>query len=73
MGKERVPSVVEQLRSAIRADGRSLTQLAKDCGVGSDRLSRFMTGTRDLRFEAVAEICKALGLHLAPKKGKAKK
>jgi transcriptional regulator with XRE-family HTH domain len=62
--------MTEQLRAAIRDSGKSLYELARLCGVGSDRLSRFMTGKRDLTLQAVERICDALGLRLAPKKGK---
>jgi antitoxin component HigA of HigAB toxin-antitoxin module len=63
------PDGVEQLRTAILQSGRSLNQLSLTCGVGRDRLSRFVRGERDLTLAAAASICKALGINLtAPRK-----
>jgi plasmid maintenance system antidote protein VapI len=63
--KEGPPTVTEQLKEAIRNSGQSLNQLSKASGVGSDRLSRFMTGKRGLTGEAIDKLCSALGLRLA--------
>jgi plasmid maintenance system antidote protein VapI len=62
--KEAPPTVTEQLKEAIRNSGQSLNQLSKASGVGSDRLSRFMTGKRGLTGEAIDKLCSALGLRL---------
>jgi transcriptional regulator with XRE-family HTH domain len=62
--------MVEQLREAIRDSGQSLNQLAKTCGVGPDRLSRFLRGQRDLTFEAASRVCEALHLELTPQPGR---
>ena len=59
------PGLVQQLRDAIRASGRSLNQLSVVCGVGRDRLSRFLRGERGLTLEAAEKICDVLRLHLA--------
>jgi transcriptional regulator with XRE-family HTH domain len=56
--------VVEQLRAMIRASGQSLNQLSKSCGVGRDRLSRFVRGERGISLEAADRVCQALGLRL---------
>jgi len=67
--------LVEQLRNAIRASGESLNQLGERCGVGRDRLSRFLRGQRDLTLEAAEKIAEALGLQLTggrPRKPKEK-
>jgi transcriptional regulator with XRE-family HTH domain len=58
--------VVEQLRDAIRQDGRSLNQIGKASGVDAARLSRFMRGERDLTLEAADKVCQVLHLRLAP-------
>lgn len=60
------PTVTEQLIEAIRQDGRSLNQLSKVCGVGPDRLSRFVRGERDLTGAAIDKICGVLRLGLTP-------
>ena len=61
-----------ELRAAIAADGRSLSQLARDCGAGSHvdapRLSRFVRGERGLSLEAVDRLCLALGLELVARR-----
>jgi transcriptional regulator with XRE-family HTH domain len=57
-------SVVEQLRAMIRASGQSLNQLSKSCGVGRDRLSRFVRGERGISLEAADRVCQALHLRL---------
>jgi antitoxin component HigA of HigAB toxin-antitoxin module len=64
--KEEAPGLVEQLREAIRQSGRSLYQLGKDSGVGSDQLSRFMSGKRTLTLPAAEKICATLRLQLTP-------
>jgi hypothetical protein len=63
----RIPgkNVTEQLRQAVRDSGKTLTQLAKDSGVGIDRLSRFVRAERSLTLPSVDGLCHALGLYLA--------
>jgi transcriptional regulator with XRE-family HTH domain len=63
-GRKGEATVTETLKEAIRASGRSLNQLAKASGVGSDRLSRFMRGQRSLTSGAIDSLCTALGLRL---------
>jgi len=65
MAKKEAPGLVEQLREAIRQSGQTLNHLSGVCGVGRDRLSRFLRGERDLTLSAAEQICRALGLHLA--------
>jgi transcriptional regulator with XRE-family HTH domain len=59
----------EQLRKAIRESGQTLGQISRKCGVGPDRLSRFLRGERDLTLTGAEKICEALGLQLATKSG----
>jgi transcriptional regulator with XRE-family HTH domain len=61
--------LVEQLRDAIRRSGRSLNQLSKASGVGSNQLSRFMRGLRTLTLPAAEKLCRVLHLCLAPEEG----
>jgi transcriptional regulator with XRE-family HTH domain len=72
------PGLVEQIRIAIRESGRSLNQLSKDCGVGRDRLSRFVRGERGMGLDALERLCQTLGLRIVgsehpPAKGKGRK
>lgn len=62
------PGLVSELREAIRGSGQSLRDLGRACGVGGDRLSRFMRGERDLTLGAAEKICRALGLRLTGRK-----
>jgi transcriptional regulator with XRE-family HTH domain len=62
--KREVPGVVTQLRDAIRQSGQSLNAISRMCGVGSDQLSRFMRGERDLTLQTAERICQALHLEL---------
>jgi transcriptional regulator with XRE-family HTH domain len=59
--------LTEQLKEAIRQSGKSLNQIGKEAGVGSNQLSRFMRGIRGLTLNAADKICDALGLELAPR------
>jgi transcriptional regulator with XRE-family HTH domain len=59
----------EQLREAIRESGQTLGQISRNCGVGPDRLSRFLRGERDLTLTGAEKICDALGLQLATRSG----
>jgi transcriptional regulator with XRE-family HTH domain len=63
---EEGPGVVEQLRQAIRQSGQALNQLSQRCGVGRDRLSRFLRGERGLTLEAAEKVCRVLRLELSP-------
>ncbi|WP_162670466.1 helix-turn-helix domain-containing protein [Gemmata massiliana] len=58
------PPMVEQLRRAIRASGRSLNQISRDCQVDPSRLSRFLRGQRTITLDAAGRICVALGIEL---------
>jgi transcriptional regulator with XRE-family HTH domain len=53
-----------QLRQAIRDSGQSLNQLSALCGVGRDRLSRFVRGERGISMDAAEKICEVLRLRL---------
>jgi transcriptional regulator with XRE-family HTH domain len=56
--------VVEQIRIAVRDSGISLNQLSKDCGIGRDRLSRFVRGERGIGLDALDRLCATLGLRI---------
>jgi DNA-binding phage protein len=73
--KKEAPGLIEQLKQAIRTSGKTVYRISKDSGVGSDQLSRFLSGKRTLELPAVERICRALNLQLtaapaapAPKK-----
>lgn len=60
--KPEVPGLIARLKAAIRDCGLSLNQLGKMADVDNGRLSRFMTGQRDISLEAAEKVMKALGL-----------
>lgn len=56
------------VKDSIKESGQSLNQLAEKCGVGRDRLSRFVRGERDLTGKALLQVCEAVGLKLVEEK-----
>lgn len=54
------------LRAAILADGRTCYRLAKDSGVNSAILGRFLRAERSLTLPVASRLCEALGLELRP-------
>jgi plasmid maintenance system antidote protein VapI len=68
-GRQMPAGLIDQLKEAIRGDGRSLNRIAQATGVGSDRLSRFMTGKRGLSIDALDKIWLALGLQIVGPRG----
>ena len=54
----------DTLRQFLKADGRSMYQLWKDCGVSQAVLSRFLRGQRDLNLQTAGRLCEELGLEL---------
>lgn len=65
------PSLHDQLRQAMTLSGWSLNELGRRSGVDPGRLSRYMRKERDLTFDAVDRLCRALGLHLTAPVGEA--
>lgn len=60
--------LAETIRRAMERDGRTLYRLAKDSGVNSAILGRFIRGERDLRLETASKLCAILVLELRPKR-----
>jgi DNA-binding phage protein len=63
MAKDRA-TVSDQLREAIRRDGRTLYRLALDSGVNHTILERFMRAERCMTLDTAGKVCKVLGLRL---------
>jgi transcriptional regulator with XRE-family HTH domain len=70
MGKNTY-NMADVIRRTISKQGWSLYRLGIKTGVDSGRLSRFMTGNRDLTLQAAGRLADALGLRLVdPSKGR---
>jgi transcriptional regulator with XRE-family HTH domain len=61
MKREPIP---QKLRTAIKATGKSVYQVAKDSGVAHPVILRFMSGERDIRLETAEKLAQSLGLEL---------
>ena len=57
-------NMADVIRRTISKQGWSLYRLGIETGIDSGRLSRFMTGSRDLTLDAAGELAHALGLRL---------
>lgn len=60
------PPLGEQIKAAIRATGKTVTEVAHAAGVTQPALCRFMNGTRSVKLETVERLCAYLGLTLVP-------
>jgi len=52
----------DQIRAAIRSDGRTVYAIAKAAGLNQRTLGRFVNGERDLTSERLGRLMRALGL-----------
>jgi transcriptional regulator with XRE-family HTH domain len=69
MPKKKTPQLFEeQLRSAIRESGKSAYRLAKESGVHSTQISRFIKADRSLDMPAINSLCEVLNLKLTERK-----
>lgn len=56
--------ILDDLRAAIEASGRSRYRIARDTGIAESALSRFMSGERGLSIESVEQLADYLGLEI---------
>jgi hypothetical protein len=61
----RLDSLSEELREAIRADHRTVPQIADAAGISDALLARFLSGERDIRMATADKLADALGLKLS--------
>jgi transcriptional regulator with XRE-family HTH domain len=72
--KKEAPTLVDQIKEAIRDSGQSLSEISRASGVDVTRISRFVRGVRSIDVAAASAICGVLGYKLtkaeppAPKK-----
>jgi transcriptional regulator with XRE-family HTH domain len=65
MGKRTMtPTLPDQIRAAIAADGRTVYAIAKAAGLEQRTLGRFANGERDLTSERLGRLMAALGLRI---------
>ena len=57
--------ILQQLREAVEASGRSQNSICKQAGIAPSQLSRLRAGTRTLKVEALEAVADALGFRLA--------
>lgn len=55
------PTLTEQVRQQIAADGRSINRLAADAGLPQSTVHKFATGQRDMTSEPLGRLIAALG------------
>jgi transcriptional regulator with XRE-family HTH domain len=60
-------TISDTLKRAIRTSGKSVYEICKATGLDKGAMSRYLSGTTDLRLESVDKLCKCLGLELTPK------
>ncbi|MGD0596780.1 MAG: helix-turn-helix transcriptional regulator [Sedimentisphaerales bacterium] len=56
--------ILDEIRKAIKASGKSRYRLSKDTSIPQSQLSRLMTGEKALSIESLEKLIKALGLEI---------
>ncbi len=59
-------SLAEIIRATTKARGLTAYALARDSGVNSAVVGRFLKGERDVTLTTAEKMCRALGLELRP-------
>lgn len=59
--------IVEAMRKAIEASGKTRYRLSQETGIDQAQLSRFMTGEKGLSFDAMERLADALGIEMVLK------
>lgn len=62
--------LLDDIRKAIKASGQSCYRIAKETGVATSQLSRFLNGERGLSVESLTVLCDYLGLEIVLRKKK---
>jgi transcriptional regulator with XRE-family HTH domain len=68
-------NLVDSIRQAVEASGKTRYRIAKESGVSAGQLSRLVNGERGMTVETIERLADALGLaiKLEPKTTKAAK
>lgn len=56
--------ILDDIRKAIKASGKSRYRMSKDLGISEGQLSELMAGTKGLSVEAVERLVEYLGLEV---------
>ncbi len=67
--------ILNDIRKAIKASGKTRYRISKDTGISEGQLSELMAGTKGLSIEALERLAYYLGLDIVvrpkrPKKGR---
>jgi transcriptional regulator with XRE-family HTH domain len=65
--------ILDEIRKAIKASGKSRYRLSKDTSIPQSQLSRLMTGEKALSIESLEKLINALGLEIVIKPKRAVK
>ena len=61
-------SFADLIRTAVKRDGRTAYAIARDSGVNSAVVGRFLKGERDVTLKTAEKICRTLQLELRPER-----
>jgi transcriptional regulator with XRE-family HTH domain len=64
----RVSKLLDEIRQAIEASDKSRYRLSKETGIDEGQLSKLMSGTKGLSYEALERLAEALGLEIVVRK-----
>ena len=65
--------ILDDIRYAIEASGKTRSVIAKETGISQSHLSQLMDGTKGLSVEALERLADCLGLEVTVRKKKRKK
>lgn len=60
-------NVIDQIRTVVQKDGRSVSQLAKQAGIHKSQVVRFKNGERGLTTRSLDALCMVLGIEIVAK------
>jgi transcriptional regulator with XRE-family HTH domain len=64
MSKKQPEKLMDQLRRHVADCGKTLGQIARDTGIDTSALSRFVRGERGLSMESLDQLGEYLGLRI---------
>ena len=57
--------MLDEIRRAVEASGKTRYRIAKESGIAESQLSRLMSGERGLSVECLERLADSLGLEIA--------